>query len=284
MVAVGACLPPPPESQAPETVYVTAGVQGAGVDLSPVEWVPGFSEHQVSVAGQGRRSLAAWLPEADSPRSLIIFLHGAVVPEQVLRNGFIPRIEPHQRRKPRIPHKGRRDGGSQARAFLPCLVTPALDALEPVVLAPVSPDGEWWKRSDTELVLGLVQAARRRWPEAAARSVIMGYSNGGLGTWFFARLYPEHFSAAVPMAFNDTIVGPSPLPIYAIQGADDELFEAEAVRRAVTALERTGQDVTYDEKYRGSHFEPCSYVPELKRAGRWLVEHVWSRSAAVPAP
>jgi hypothetical protein len=280
-----ACLPPPAKDRPPETTWVTAGVLPAKLDLAPIERRPGLSEYKLAVVGQGERSVTVWMPETDRPRSVVLFLHGRVVRYQNLRSGMVPRVEPtHQRRSVPIPDGRLPDGERQTRGILPCLVAPGFDALAPVVLAPISPDGEWWKKSDTEFVLGLVQAARRRWPEAGARSIVMGYSNGGLGTWFLARLYPEYFSAAVPMAFNDTVVGPTPLPIYAIQGADDELFDAKAVARAVRALERTGQELRYDEKYRGSHYQACSYVPELKRAARWLNTHLEapSRSAASP--
>lgn len=284
-VALAACLPPPSESKPPGTLWVTAGIPPATVDLAPVVWRPGLSEYTLAVAGQGQRGVTAWVPDTSGPRALVVFLHGRVVRHGRLRTGFVPRVEPaHQRRSVPMPDGSLLDGERQARGALPCLVAPGLGALAPLVLAPISTDGEWWKSADTELVLGLVQAARRRWPEAAARTILMGYSNGGIGTWYLARLYPEHFSAAVPMAFNDTIVGSSPLPIYAIHGADDELFDAKAVGRAVRDLQRTGQELSYDEKYRGSHYQPCSYVPELKRAASWLAERLRASAGSAASP
>lgn len=280
-----ACLPPA-HGTPPEPTIVTAGVPPAHVDLAPVVWQPGLSEYALTVPGQGERSVAVWVPNAARPRSIVVFLHGRVVSGRGPRSGTVPRVEPahQQRRSLPIHDGGRLDGRRQTRGAVPCLVAPGLEALDPLVLAPISPDGEWWKRRDTELVLGLLQAAQRRWPEAGLRSIVTGYSNGGIGTWFFARLYPEYFSAAVPMASNDSIVGPSPLPIYAIHGAHDELFDAQAVGRAVRALERAGQEMTYDEKRRGSHFRPCSYVPELKRAARWLTERLPPPSRPVATP
>jgi predicted esterase len=161
-----------------------------------------------------------------------------------------------------------------SRSLLDCLVVPALGSLSPIIIAPRSPDGRWWNRSDTEYVLGLVLAARNRWPAAAARSVILGYSNGGIGAWYFARLYPQYFAAAIPMAFSSEIVGPTQLPVYAIFGSKDELFDAALTERALQAAVQSRQDVTLNEKYRGSHFAPCSYVPELRSAGHWLQQRV----------
>jgi pimeloyl-ACP methyl ester carboxylesterase len=226
------------------------------VDLSPVVLKPGLASFYLTVAGLGTRSVVVWVPsEGAAPRALVVLLHG--------RTG---------------PGASRKDPLAPVRALVSCLAAPALGSLEPILIAPSSPTGEWWQPSETEFVLGLVLAVRSRWPEAGSRGVIAGYSNGGIGSWYFARLYPEYFRAAIPMAFNDTIVGKSPLPIYAIVGTKDEQFDFHRVRDAVQLLRAQGQDVTLDQKYRGSHFAMCSYVPELTRAGRWLEQHVFSPS------
>jgi hypothetical protein len=254
-----ACLPRAPEVPKPaEELRISGGVPGAVLDVSSIRWRPGVQAYDLSVPGQGPRSVVVWVPEAAQPRALVVLLHGTV-----------------------RPHQGQPAGArlGPSRLLLSCLAAPALGFLDPIIIAPSSPTGQWWLRSDTELVLGLVLAARSRWPAAGARSVILGYSNGGIGSWYFARLYPEYFRAAIPMAFNETIVGPSRLPIYAIQGTKDEQFDFPAVRAAIVALHAQGQDVTLDEKYRGSHHAVCSYVPELSRAGHWLADHVFSGSA-----
>jgi pimeloyl-ACP methyl ester carboxylesterase len=185
---------------------------------------------------------------------MLIFLHGLVT-----------------------PHSGNHPGDEyeRTRGAIACLLTPAFGYLQPLIVAPRSPTGQWWGRSDTEFVLGLVLALRERWPAAGARSVILGYSNGGIGSWYFARLYPEYFVAAIPMAFSATIVGDTPLPVYAIMGTKDEQFEFEPVRAAVAAQIRQGHDVTLNQKYRGSHYAPCSYEPELVSAAHWLETHVF---------
>lgn len=255
------CTPAP--ARTPEPVTVMAGVAPAQVDLSRLPLEPGAHQIDLEVAGDRPRSAEIWLPEHGEPRTLVIALHGAVV----------------QRRD--VPRGGAR---GQTRGLVGCLAAPALASLDPIIIAPHSSDGQWWHASDTALVLGLVEAVRQRWPAAGARSVLMGYSNGGIGTWYFARLYADHFAAAVPMAFDDSIVGDSPLPIYAITGSHDELFDSERVRAAVEALKARGADVTLNEKSHGSHFAPCSYVRQLSDAGRWLEQHALVRPAATPPP
>jgi len=250
------CAAPQQQQLTAAPEQVSGGIPAAVVDASSIQWRPGVASYELPVAGQGRRSIGVWVPQAAAPRTLLVLLHGRVIGRPGHPAGdFAPE-----------------------RALLSCLAAPALGFLDPIILAPRSLTGQWWSRSDTELVLGLVLAARSRWPEASAHSVILGYSNGGIGAWFFARLYPEYFRAAIPMAFSDEIVGESRLPLYAIIGTKDEQFDFSAVQAAVQALRGRGQDVTLDEKYRGSHYAACSYVPELARAGHWLEDHVFSRS------
>jgi poly(3-hydroxybutyrate) depolymerase len=250
--AAAGCLPQQ-RPQAFEPVVVTAGVPPAAVDLRRLSLEPGAHDHEIEVAGQGARSAEIWMPD-NPPRTLVIVLHGTVV-----KKAGPPRGTP----------------GAQTHGLVRCLTAPALAPLDPIIIAPRSADGQWWRREDTELVLGLVGAVRERWPAIGDRTVIMGYSNGGIGTWYFARLYPDYFAAAIPMAFSDDIVGPSALPIYAIVGTKDEQFDIARVRAAVSALKANGQDLTMNEKQRGSHYRMCSYLPELSDAGRWLEEHAF---------
>lgn len=249
-------LPRRPEAAAPAELQVTGGIAGAPVELGAIAWTPGIAEYELPVAGQGKRAVTVWVPEASEPRALVVLLHGAV------------------------PQAGgqRAQRLGPTRWLMRCLAAPALAGLNPIIIAPGSPTGQWWRREETELVLGLVLAARERWPRAGSSSVITGYSNGGIGAWYFARLYPEYFAAAVPMAANETIAGETPLPVYAIHGTKDEAFAFPAVRASLQALIERGQDVTLEAKYRGTHLAACSYVPELKRAGLWLERRVLARS------
>lgn len=264
LVLMAACgLPASSTASTSAELQVTGGVPGAVVDLSTIAWSPGIAEYQLAVAGQGQRAVTVWIPEASEPRALVILLHGAVLQ----RNGHV-----------------RPDLLGPTRPLVRCLASPALAALNPVIIAPGSPTGQWWQRDETALVLGLVLAARDRWPHAGSHSVIAGYSNGGIGAWYFARLYPQYFSAAVPMAANETIAGETPLPVFAIHGTRDETFAFPAVRDALEALIQRGADVTLEVKYRGTHPAVCSYVPELSRAGQWLERRVLSRRESSRSP
>jgi poly(3-hydroxybutyrate) depolymerase len=255
---LAACAPPQEPPRAPQAT-AESGVPAAALDPAQLPSESGFSEAHWGAVSRGGRSARVWMPEAQGPRSVVILLHGAV-PSATGRREHQPR--------------------SVTQRLITCLAAPALAELDPVIVAPYSGDGQWWKTDDTQFVLGLAAAARKRWPEAAQRIVIMGYSNGGIATWVFARLYPEYFSAAIPMAFDASIVGATPLPVFAIQGDKDELFAIGPIRTAIDALRATGADVTLEARYRAGHMNPCAYGPELALAARWLERHAFPKALA----
>lgn len=250
------CGPPPLRAGIDPEIHVFAGVGPVPLDATPLAAEPGFREASWVVGG-APRSASLWLPEGP-PRSVIVMLHGAVV-----RIAGAPVLEP-----PTV-----------AVRMLRCLGQPAFAAQRSLVIAPHSADGQWWKNDDTAFVLGLVAAARQRWPGIGSRSAITGYSNGGIATWYFARLYPEWFSAAIPMAFNDMIVGATRIPVYAIQGDKDEMFEFEPVRAALARERARGTDVTLSVRHRAGHMTPCAYAPELSAAGQWLESYAFAQRA-----
>jgi dienelactone hydrolase len=247
LVVLSACSLPAPESPLQNTASPDHLVAPAQVDLGGAPLTPGGATLKVSVVGQGPRQLLVSVPEGPGPHPLAIFLHGAGPAERYLHG------------------------------IIECLVEPGLEPLHPVILAPLSSSqGQWWTEADISFVLGLIEAARERWPIEREHTLLLGYSNGGIGTWFFARQYPGSFSAAIPMAANDTIMGPAPLPVYAIQGTKDELFPIESIRPVIQQLRAQGQNVTLNEKYRGTHMQACSYMPELEAASAWLGTSVWN--------
>jgi len=236
-------------SEAVEPAGGPAGFEPAAVDLAGLPLTPGAAEATVSVESQGDRDIAVWMPEGSGPHPLALFLHGGGGGDGLIEGGL-----------------------------LGCLVEPALAPLSPIIVAPRNARGEWWLEREAAFVLGLVEAAHATWSIEPSRTVVLGYSNGGIGTWFFARERPALFDAAIPMAASVTFIGPTPVPVYAIAGEDDELFAFGEVSRAIEQLIADGQDVTFDAKAGGSHFEACDYVPELEAAREWLTAR-WSPSA-----
>lgn len=247
------CVAPEP---APAKIYASSHVPD--VNLGPYEPRAGFHEHTVLVDGQPRQ-MGVWLPEgARSPHPLVVYLHGALM--QLSTTDV----------------EVRRVTMADQMLVAECLVE-ALAPLEPLVVIPqssVGQGGQWWRESESEWMIGLIHAVKRTWP-VEDRTALMGYSNGALGTWVLARLYPEHFQAAIPIAFHVGVVGEVAIPLFAIQGTSDELFGYTPIEREIQRLQRANQPITLRARLRGSHFRPCDYAHELHGAVEWLQARGW---------
>jgi poly(3-hydroxybutyrate) depolymerase len=245
------------------TVTMTANVTPLAVDLRAVPLDPGLRWVNLTSDAPVQRRMMLVVPEgidSGGPRPLVIFLHGA-------------------------------SGGAKLADRLGCLVVPAFARVAPIIVAPEAEGGEWWNRPETALVLGVMDAAVRDWRANVddKRVVVMGYSNGGIGAWFFARLYPEGLSAAIPMSANHAIVGDSPLPIRVIHGSADRLFDVDKVRERVQATAQRGTKVSIQVREGGQHEDACCYEAELDAAVAWLQGSVWkspapAATAAPPGP
>lgn len=219
------------------------------LSLASLPLEPGISTLKVPVAG-GEREIAVSVPDAGvaRPLPLVVFFHGSRAPQM-------------------------------AEGAVRCLVEPGLEEISPIIIAPLSELGEWWTETDARFVLGLVEAAKRDWPVRADRVVVAGYSNGGIGAWVYARLYPEAFSAAIPMASNETVMGETTIPVFVIHGTRDELFPFAPIQARVEQLVQAGQPVRLAARYRATHMEGCKYKEELALAAKWLTNAVWAKSA-----
>lgn len=80
------------------------------------------------------------------------------------------------------------------------VVLPALEPLGAVFVAPDAPDRGWGSSRSEQLVLALLDSIGARYAIDGDRTLVTGYSLGGMGTWYFAARHPERFRVAIPMA------------------------------------------------------------------------------------
>jgi len=182
--------------------------------------------------------------------------------------------------------------------FLEILVEPALRELGAILVAPLCPARTWVDPRSEHAVLALLEHVRARYRTDAERTLVTGFSLGGMGTWYFASHHPELFSAALPMASVPVIAQTSEsgaatvrryaqagsiewpaalrdMPLYIIHSRDDELIPIAPVERAAAELTALGGDVEFHPIDAGiGHHETPRYVPYLARAVPWL-RHVW---------
>jgi dienelactone hydrolase len=220
------------------------GLKAKPVDLSGVKLKDSLQQVSVPVDGAQRELVVIGADDdAKGPRPLVVFLHGA-----------------------------KSSGLNEA---LRCLVQRGFESVAPIVVAPKSGNGQWWTEEEAGFVLGVIEAAKKQWPVNPNQIVVSGFSNGGIGAWALARLQPQVFSAAIPIAGNETIVGETTVPVYDIHGSKDDQFPLPAVEQKINELKQKGFDVTLAVRNRGTHAAVCAYGPELEGASKWLTDHAW---------
>jgi len=182
--------------------------------------------------------------------------------------------------------------------FLEILVEPALRELGAIIVAPLCPARTWVDPTSEEAVLALLDHVREEYHIDDARTLVTGFSLGGMGTWYYASKHAELFTAAIPMASSPRIAQTSEsgaeyvqryvesgsvewpdalleMPIYIMHSRDDELISIEPVERAAAELEALGGNVEFLAIDAGiGHHETPRYVPYLQRAVPWLRE-IW---------
>jgi predicted peptidase len=178
--------------------------------------------------------------------------------------------------------------------FLEILVEPALRELGAILVAPLCPARTWVDPRSESAVLELLEHVRGQYRTDPDRTLVTGFSLGGMGTWYFASHHPELFTAALPMASVPVIAQTSEsgaatvrryaqagsidwpaalreMPLYIIHSRDDELIPIAPVERAAAELTALGGDVEFHPIDGGiGHHETPRYVPYLARAVPWL--------------
>ena len=157
-----------------------------------------------------------------------------------------------------------------------CLLEPVFTDLNAFIIAPQANEILWHSENNQVRVLTLIEQAKKHWPIDEDKIVITGYSQGGVGSWYFADKYPELFSASIPVASsypklpNSTIE----IPMYVIHSKKDETFPVKRIRSRVKEYRKKGSDITYVQN-RLSHYKACNYNKYLLKTIDWLTDEVW---------
>ncbi len=110
-----------------------------------------------------------------------------------------------------------------------------------VVILPQKPreDEEWEERE--EIVFAALADAGRRWRIDPDRVALTGISQGGHGTWMIGGRHPERWSCLVPVCgYGRSSTGSRGwrLPVWAFQGAKDDVVDPRDSRRIVDEMRR----------------------------------------------
>jgi predicted esterase len=126
---------------------------------------------------------------------------------------------------------------------------------------------KWWQASQVENVEAILREVKRTYNVDENQVSLIGISDGGTGTWFFAFRAPTPFASFLPFIGSPYVManpevgaeGPLPFPnlngrsLLVINGTDDPLYPAEKQRRLLDFAKQVGALVTFDVVEGGAH-------------------------------
>lgn len=178
-------------------------------------------------------------------------------------------------------HGAARSGSAEAHKSTSCLVEPAFAGKDVFILSPNSNGEFWYAQRNIVQVLALMELTSDDLNIDKNKTVVMGFSDGGNGSWFYAQYYEGLVAASIPMASSydskdaSGNVSKINVPLYVIHGSEDELFPIETTKGFVDASVTAGSDITFIVGEGLVHVEPCTYLDELKKAVIWLETEIW---------
>jgi predicted peptidase len=167
------------------------------------------------------------------------------------------------------------------RGLLELLVEPALRELRAIVVAPdAAAAARGWANPESEKhVLELVEHIVASYNIDTRRTLLTGYSMGGMGTWYLAPRHPEIFRAAIPMAGRPQDLAASfewATPMYVIHSTADELIPLEPTETLVAELRARNAPVQLTVVDGITHFQMAGFQRHLRAAVPWIRE-TWAR-------
>lgn len=163
------------------------------------------------------------------------------------------------------------------KLILTGLVEPALRELRAIIVAPDCTASDWTHPRSEADVLALLDHIQDTYAIDPKRTLITGYSKGGIGTWYLAAHHQERFAAALILAGlpqADVVDVQWKIPLYVIHSRQDEVIPLDPTETAVKQLWAKGVSVELVVLDGITHYENNRFVEPLRAAVPWI-EKVW---------
>jgi len=163
------------------------------------------------------------------------------------------------------------------RGMIDGLAKPAFQALQAILVAPDSLDGDWTTEQNSAAVVWLTRAVMKSYAVDPRKVALSGYSMGGIGTWFIGAKNQDLFTAAIPVASEPAGTAKWKIPLYVIHSRADDVLPIAPVRDHVDKLEAAGARIEWRELDGLTHYNTSAFTSALREAASWL-EQIWSSS------
>lgn len=162
--------------------------------------------------------------------------------------------------------------------YMRTIFVPGLRELGAITIAPDCPTRAWTDPQAEQAVMSLITVALDEFAIDRRRIMVVGFSLGGSGAWFFSARHPDLFTAAIVMAgrTEEPLGSLAKIPTYVIHSRDDQVVPFAQAEERARALERMGRPIRFDTLAGVGHYDMGGYLAALRNGGRWVRER-WGK-------
>lgn len=157
--------------------------------------------------------------------------------------------------------------------LLEVLVSPALEDLGSIIVAPEAVTQGWDNAESEKQVLDLIREIKANYTIDESRTLVTGFSMGGRGAWYMAARHPDVFRAAIPISASpeeDATEVDWQVPLLVIHSVADEVVAFEPVETTVRALKEVDVQIEMIVVQDVTHFQVELFVEPLRAALPWI--------------
>ncbi|PHS13166.1 MAG: hypothetical protein COA86_17590 [Kangiella sp.] len=161
------------------------------------------------------------------------------------------------------------------RGIIDNLVGLALAELDSIIIAPDSMGGDWRNETNEVAVIQIMESVIQSYNVDKTKTLLTGFSMGGIGTWYLAGRNQDRFSAAIPIAGIPSTDTDWKIPLYIIHSRQDEVIPIKPTLQYVAELKTKGADVELVIIDGVTHYETEGFAEPLRGAIPWI-KKIWN--------
>jgi predicted peptidase len=161
------------------------------------------------------------------------------------------------------------------------LAVPGLYELGGIMLAPDRNTEDWANPQAEADLIELLDFIQEHYRIDKKRIVIVGYSLGGIGTWYMTARHPDRFSVAISLSAmppKEARSMPWETPMYVIHSIRDELFSIRELSAVIDPMVEQGAPIEFFPIDKARHYNTENFIEPLRTAVPW-VQKMWREQA-----
>ena len=163
------------------------------------------------------------------------------------------------------------------KSILLGLIIPALEELGAILVAPDCIEDDWANTQSEKDLLTLLSFMKDNYVFDSQRTLITGYSLGGIGAWYLGARHQHRFAGVLPISALppvEAVKSQWDIPIYVIHSRQDEYYPYQKTELNLNIIKENGAQITLDLVDGATHFDTWNFINPLQSAIPWI-RKIW---------